>query len=74
MATSESKPDHLSPTPLCNSNKFSNSENPPNNIELEDKEQGFIGPRLPRMMTDEEFKAFCQRLLGYKNDREGKSV
>ena len=26
--------------------------------DIEEKEQGFIGPRLPRMMTDNEFKAF----------------
>jgi len=52
MATTATKPDHL----LI-------AENPPKDIELEEKEIGFIGPRLPRLMTDEEFKAFSQRLL-----------
>ena len=36
------------------------------NIELEEKEEGFIGPRLPRMMTDEEVKALFKNLLGDK--------
>ena len=35
-------------------------------IELEVKEEGFIGPRLPRVMTNEEFKAVMDRLLGDK--------
>ena len=33
------------------------------NIELEEKEEGFIGPRLPRLMTDEEFKALMRELF-----------
>ena len=33
------------------------------NIELEEKEEGFIGPRLPRLMTDEEFKALMRDLF-----------
>ena len=36
------------------------------NIELEEKEEGFIGPRLPRMLTDDEVKAIFDRLLGDK--------
>ena len=36
------------------------------NIELEEKEDGFIGPRLPRVMTDQEFKALMDKLLGDK--------
>ena len=36
------------------------------NVELEEKEQGFIGPRLPRMLTDEEVKAIFDKLLGDK--------
>ena len=35
-------------------------------IELETKEEGFIGPRLPRVMTNEEFKTLMDKLLGYK--------
>ena len=42
------------------------SENKPREIELEQKEEGFIGPRLPRMLTDEEVKAVFDRLLGDK--------
>ena len=42
------------------------SENRHREIELEEKEQGFIGPRLPRMLTDEEVKAVFDRLLGDK--------
>jgi len=33
-------------------------------IELEEKEEGFIGPSLPRVMSDEECKAFFEKLLG----------
>ena len=40
------------------------SENKFENIELEEKEEGFIGPRLPRVLTDEEFKLLLKRLLG----------
>ena len=36
------------------------------NIELETKEDGFIGPRLPRVMTNEEFKTLMDKLLGHK--------
>ena len=36
------------------------------NFELEEKEIGFIGPRLPRMMSDEEFQALLTRLHGDK--------
>ena len=39
------------------------TENKHANIELEDKEEGFIGPRLPRVMTKEEFKAFLMELF-----------
>ena len=35
-------------------------------IELEEKDEGFIGPRLPRMLTDKEVKAIFDRLLGDK--------
>ena len=35
-------------------------------IELEEKHEGFIGPRLPRMLTDKEVKAIFDRLLGDK--------
>ena len=42
------------------------SENKYTNIELEKKEDGFIGPRLPRMFTDEEVKAIFDKLLGDK--------
>ena len=35
-------------------------------IELEKKEEGFIGPRLPRMMTDKEFKALMDKVFGDK--------
>ena len=35
-------------------------------IELETKEDGFIGPRLPRVMTNEEFKTLMDKLLGHK--------
>ena len=36
------------------------------NVELEEKEEGFIGPRVPRMLTDEEVKAIFDKLLGDK--------
>ena len=42
------------------------SEDKCKEIELEYKEEGFIGPRLPRMLTDEEVKAVFDRLLGHK--------
>ena len=42
------------------------SDNKYTNIELEKKEDGFIGPRLPRMLTDEEVKAIFDKLLGDK--------
>ena len=42
------------------------SENKCRDIELEEKEEGFIGPRLPRMLTNEEVKALFERLLGDK--------
>ena len=32
------------------------------NIELEDKEEAFIGPRLPRVMSDEEFKTLMDKV------------
>ena len=32
-------------------------------IELEDKEDGFIGPRLPRVMTKEEVRALFRELF-----------
>ena len=44
------------------------SEDRYKNMELEEKEEGFIGPRLPRMMTDEEVKALFDKLLGNKYD------
>ena len=40
------------------------SENKFKNIELEEKEVGFIGPRLPRILTDEEFKSLLKKHLG----------
>ena len=36
------------------------------NIELENKEEAFIGPRLPRVKSDEEFKTLMDKLLGDK--------
>ena len=35
-------------------------------IELEEKAEGFIGPRLPRMMTNSEFKALMDKVFGDK--------
>ena len=43
-----------------------NSKNSYENIELEEKPEGFIGPRLPRILTEEECKALFKRLLGDK--------
>ena len=48
------------PLPSDDKNVYENSE-------LEEKEIGFIGPRLPRMMSDEEFQALLTRLHGDKN-------
>ena len=54
------------------SNSDSNSsfnETPENrfkDVELEEKEEGFIGPRLPRILTEEEVKALIRRVLGDK--------
>ena len=42
------------------------SEDRYKNVELEEKEDGFIGPRLPRMLTDEEVKALIDKALGDK--------
>ena len=42
------------------------SENNYTDIELEEKEEGFIGPRLPRMMNDKEFKALMDKFFGDK--------
>ena len=42
------------------------SKDKPKDIQLEEKEEGFIGPRLPRMLTDEEVKTIFDRLLGEK--------
>ena len=42
------------------------SEDENKNIQLEEQEEGFIGPRLPRMLSDEEVKAIFDRLLGDK--------
>ena len=42
------------------------SEDENKNIQLEEQKEGFIGPRLPRMLTDEEVKAIFDRLLGDK--------
>ena len=39
-------------------------------IELEDKEEEFIGPRLPRVMTNGEFKALMDKLLGDKYNQD----
>ena len=44
------------------------SEKSDESIELEEKEAGFIGPRLPRLMSDEEVKALIRRLLEDKYD------
>ena len=46
------------------------SDNDYANIELEEKEEGFIGPRLPRMLTDEEVKALFKKLLGDKFEKD----
>ena len=45
----------------------SDDKNVYESFELEEKEIGFIGPRLPRMMSDEEFQALLTRLHGDKN-------
>ena len=38
---------------------------------LEKKPEGFIGPRLPIMLMDEEFEALLKKILGDKLDWEG---
>ena len=43
-------------TAESNENKFEN-------IELEEKEEGFIGPRLPRLMAKEEVEALFKELF-----------
>ena len=35
-------------------------------IELEEKQAGFIGPHLPRMLTDDEVKVLLDKLLDDK--------
>ena len=35
-------------------------------IELEEKDEGFLGPRLPRMLTNKEFKALMDKFFGDK--------
>ena len=59
------------PSPLSatesNDDLDDNSGDNYENIELEEKEQGFIGPKLPRMLTDAEFKALLDKLSGDKN-------
>ena len=58
------------PSPLSaresNDNLDNNAGDKYENIELEEKEQGFIGPKLPRMLTDAEFKALVDKLSGDK--------
>ena len=56
---------NLMATPSYNSlSKTSNTKC--KEIELEEKPEGFIGPRLPRMLTDEECEALFKKLLGEK--------
>ena len=55
---SSQKPDEVVPLKPVETH-----ENKYENIELEEKEEGFIGPRLPRLMTDEEFKALMRELF-----------
>ena len=43
-----------------------NSDERYEHVELEVKDEGFIGPRLPRVMSNEEFKTLMDKLLGYK--------
>ena len=50
-----------------NKQSVETSEDKFRDIELEEKEEGFIGPRLPRMLTNEEVKALLDRLLGDKH-------
>ena len=54
-------------SPIITKDSFNkNSRTCYENIELEEKPEGFIGPRLPRMLTEEECKALFKRLLGDK--------
>ena len=39
-----------------------------NNYTEEEKEEGFVGPRLPRMMNNKEFKALMDKFFGDKYD------
>ena len=39
-----------------------------NNHTEEEKEEGFVGPRLPRMMNNKEFKALMDKFFGDKYD------
>ena len=41
-------------------------ENRFKDVELEEKEEGFIGPRLPRILTEVEVKPLIRRVLGDK--------
>ena len=38
-----------------------------NGIEIEDKEVGFIGPRLPRVMTKEEVRVLFRELFPHSD-------
>ena len=61
---------HL-PSHVCPSDKSQDaSDHEYSNIELEEKEEGFIGPRLPRMLTDEEVKVLFKKLLGDKYEKD----
>ena len=59
----DQNPDVISPNLELSDKKLKTE---PKEIELEEKEEGFIGPRLPRLMSDEEVKALLDRLLGDK--------
>ena len=38
-------------------------EEPKHSVELEEHDEGFIGPKLPRMMTQEEISEFYKELM-----------
>ena len=59
------EPTQNDPEPVkTNANDFEN-------IELEEKEEGFIGPRLPRLMTKEEVDVLFKELFP-NSDRSNK--
>ena len=56
----------------ANKNEDENGREPEGVVELIhlEKEEGFIGPRLPKVLSDEEFRELMDKLLGDKYSKD----